>query len=337
MLTAGGFANAAQALTNLLYSGEQTDKSTGLQYLRARYYDPRIGRFNRLDPFAGNSSDPLSLHKYLYVHGDPIAGIDPSGREFSVSGLAVSVAIQSGIGATLGLALNAAANYAQGRALTYGAWQAAVAGAVLAPAAAASSLLAVGLAGYGIYASSDIVETVFSNPNSTIGQRATAVALLGASIFGGYAAAKNVRLGGFWRENPTAASLDSVTIRATGQPQPTLRTVSRVPQDVNVNSTPPPANGGAGSIGSNTNQAAALQRYITELLTLGARDIRTNQQQVNAAGQRVGINRPDLQFTYEGRRWYIEWDTTSSLRGIPHGERILANDPDAMILLFSLD
>jgi RHS repeat-associated protein len=72
----------ANAFTSLLYSGEQTD-ITGLQYLRARYYNPASGRFNRLDPFAGNIQDPLSLHKYLYAHGDPIGLIDPSG-EFGV-------------------------------------------------------------------------------------------------------------------------------------------------------------------------------------------------------------------------------------------------------------
>ncbi len=69
---------ASAAATSLLYSGEFTDPS-GQQYLRARYYDPTTGRFNRLDPFAGNIQDPQSLHKYLYVHGDPIQGIDPSG------------------------------------------------------------------------------------------------------------------------------------------------------------------------------------------------------------------------------------------------------------------
>ena len=56
----------------------------GLQYLRARYYSPQTGQFNRLDPFFGNLDDPLSLHKYAYVHGDPISGVDPSG-EFRVS------------------------------------------------------------------------------------------------------------------------------------------------------------------------------------------------------------------------------------------------------------
>ena len=69
----------ADALTTHLYSGEQTDQLTGLQYLRARYYNPATGTFNRLDPFAGNTEDPQSLHKYLYCHADPVNGVDPSG------------------------------------------------------------------------------------------------------------------------------------------------------------------------------------------------------------------------------------------------------------------
>ncbi len=69
----------AQAATAFLYSGEQLDPSLGLQYLRARYYDPATGRFNRLDPFFGNTSDPLSFHKYLFGHGDPVQNRDPSG------------------------------------------------------------------------------------------------------------------------------------------------------------------------------------------------------------------------------------------------------------------
>lgn len=79
-------ATADAALTSLLYSGEQTDK-TGLQYLRARYYNLTTGRFNRLDPFAGLSIDPLSLHKYLYTHSDPVNAIDPSGQFIFILGL----------------------------------------------------------------------------------------------------------------------------------------------------------------------------------------------------------------------------------------------------------
>jgi RHS repeat-associated protein len=71
-------------LTTYLYSGESFDFNIGQQYLRARFYDATTGRFNRLDPFAGNSSDPQSFHKYGYVHGDPIQGIDPTGMFLGV-------------------------------------------------------------------------------------------------------------------------------------------------------------------------------------------------------------------------------------------------------------
>jgi RHS repeat-associated protein len=77
-----------------LYSGEQFDSKIGQQYLRARYYDPVTGRFNRLDPFFGNLNDPQSLHKYLYTHADPVNGIDPSGNSF-VASISVSMNIGS--------------------------------------------------------------------------------------------------------------------------------------------------------------------------------------------------------------------------------------------------
>jgi len=52
---------------------------TGLQYLRARYYDPSLGRFNRPDPFAGVLSQPLTLHSYIYCQNNPLIYADPSG------------------------------------------------------------------------------------------------------------------------------------------------------------------------------------------------------------------------------------------------------------------
>ena len=58
-------------LTSLGYSGETFDAKVGQQYLRARFYNPSNGRFNRLDDFAGNNQDPQSLHKYAYVHSNP--------------------------------------------------------------------------------------------------------------------------------------------------------------------------------------------------------------------------------------------------------------------------
>ena len=78
--------NPVNALTQYLYCGELFDHKLGWTYLRARYYDPKVGRFNRLDPFFGNVSDPQSLHKYTYCHGDPVNGVDPSGMFFGTMG-----------------------------------------------------------------------------------------------------------------------------------------------------------------------------------------------------------------------------------------------------------
>jgi RHS repeat-associated protein len=95
----GNPTSASPTQTNMLYAGEQWDNSAQMYYLRARYYDPLNGRFNQLDPYAGNNEDPQSLHKYLYCHANPVNGIDPGGNEMSLIGL---VAVNSIIGALIG-------------------------------------------------------------------------------------------------------------------------------------------------------------------------------------------------------------------------------------------
>ena len=77
------------AYTAHLYCGEQMD-STGMVYLRARYYSPGTGTFTTLDPFAGNMRDPQSLHKYLYCVNDTINRIDPSGRASLIGTMCVT-------------------------------------------------------------------------------------------------------------------------------------------------------------------------------------------------------------------------------------------------------
>lgn len=67
--------------TNLFrYCGEYFDKETGTIYLRARYYDPSIGRFITEDSYWGKDNDPLSLNLYTYCYSDPINNIDPTGN-----------------------------------------------------------------------------------------------------------------------------------------------------------------------------------------------------------------------------------------------------------------
>lgn len=54
---------------------------SGYYYLRARYYDPTIGRFVSRDSYAGNLRNPSSLNRYSYAHNNPVNLIDPSGHD----------------------------------------------------------------------------------------------------------------------------------------------------------------------------------------------------------------------------------------------------------------
>ena len=62
------------------YNAEYTDSSTGLQYLRARYYDSSQGRFTAKDTYLGTIPNPLSCNLYTYVENNPLNYIDPSGH-----------------------------------------------------------------------------------------------------------------------------------------------------------------------------------------------------------------------------------------------------------------
>ena len=62
-----------------LYTGELYDSGIGLYYLRARFMDPSIGRFIRMDAFQGLQFEPETLHKYLYADANPVMKTDPSG------------------------------------------------------------------------------------------------------------------------------------------------------------------------------------------------------------------------------------------------------------------
>jgi RHS repeat-associated protein len=105
MMLGGNPAAGSNPTTNLLYTGEQFDTNLQQYYLRARYYDPSNGRFNRLDPYAGNNQDPQSLHKYLYCHANPVNGIDPSGN-FTLIEAMVVIGIITIVGALLCPALH---------------------------------------------------------------------------------------------------------------------------------------------------------------------------------------------------------------------------------------
>jgi len=79
--TWGNIVSKTEGMSNpFRYSGEIYDEASGFYYLRARYYDPSIGRFISEDAYKGQMDNPLSLNRYTYVSNNPLRYIDPSGH-----------------------------------------------------------------------------------------------------------------------------------------------------------------------------------------------------------------------------------------------------------------
>jgi RHS repeat-associated protein len=58
--------------TDFTFAGEQADPATGLYFLRARYYDPALGRFISGDPCPGDVAQPWTLNRYVYCANNPV-------------------------------------------------------------------------------------------------------------------------------------------------------------------------------------------------------------------------------------------------------------------------
>lgn len=71
----GNILESREDITNrILYTGQQYDQETGQYYLRARYYNPVIGRFTQEDTYRGDG-----LNLYAYCDNNPVMYYDPSG------------------------------------------------------------------------------------------------------------------------------------------------------------------------------------------------------------------------------------------------------------------
>jgi RHS repeat-associated protein len=63
--------SGATTPNELSYTGREFGQTSGLGYFRARFYDPRLGRFLQ--------EDPVSMFRYDYVGNMPLTSTDPSG------------------------------------------------------------------------------------------------------------------------------------------------------------------------------------------------------------------------------------------------------------------
>ena len=72
------------AILGLKFTGQEYDPESNLYYYNARYYDPMIGMFTSADTIVPQAFDPMSYNRYMYVRGNPIKYIDPSGHGWCV-------------------------------------------------------------------------------------------------------------------------------------------------------------------------------------------------------------------------------------------------------------
>ena len=69
-----------QVVSQERYNGiaqRERDNESGLDYVRARMYDPRTGRFTQTDSLLSNKP----CEHYVYAHGNPVSRVDPSGLD----------------------------------------------------------------------------------------------------------------------------------------------------------------------------------------------------------------------------------------------------------------
>ena len=76
------FATTGTTVNPYRYTGQQFDSSTGLYDLRARYYNPALGRFLSQDMYPVNFGSPIEFNRYAYTANNPTNRADPSGHLF---------------------------------------------------------------------------------------------------------------------------------------------------------------------------------------------------------------------------------------------------------------
>jgi RHS repeat-associated protein len=327
----GGLRSQSGASSIFGFTAQQTDP-TGLLFLRARYLDPTTGRFLSADSLQPNAPGTQGFNAYSYVAGRPTSATDPTGHsalaEFA-GRLLMTAAIAAGAGAVLGALLCPHdANYRS--CVLRSALLGLLAGLIFALFPPGYALFGSELA--GVCAAG----AVSSGAATGVGQLAEQSPDLGSLASSAGLGCVTAGLGKYIPKAVRGAVRGKTP--PTRDNLPTVRSVPREPGDIAREQQypkPPRPNQGKGTIGPNPRQAQDLQGWLQYLRGLmpPAEDVRVNQEEVNAQGVRVGQNRPDLQFTWNGQRYYVELDTPGSPRGGPHAEKICANDPAGIVIL----
>jgi len=70
--------------SKFLYTGQEKDSETNLNYYNARYYDSHIRRFTQPDDIIQDIYNPQGLNRYSYVWNNPLRYTDPTGRYITI-------------------------------------------------------------------------------------------------------------------------------------------------------------------------------------------------------------------------------------------------------------
>ncbi|MBK8255998.1 MAG: hypothetical protein IPK82_25440 [Polyangiaceae bacterium] len=351
--------------TSLGFTGHEDDGGIGLVNMKGRMFDPKLGRFLSTDPIVQDWTFSQAWNPYSYVFNNPLTYTDPSGfdgepqREPGVmympeANIKVPVPTNGtappkedkpkeekkhGVGEgendvnTTGLITPLVEPEEEGDDQP---WYKNPVVEAMAGAFNGALLGIVPFAGAGeqIAQENGLIER-----RSAAFERGKALGMIGGGLYTTATSISGEIGGGLVSATGVGAAVGvpAIAISTAG----VLGGAANILAGVNAwMSTPkgagpsgPKPNGGDARPHGGEQHDKAINQEIERLKgDPGVSNIRKNQQQVNAAGEKVGTNRPDIQYDKDGCHHCVEFDNRQG-NGVQHGNAILKNDPDAAVEL----
>jgi len=75
------------------YTEHEYTVESGLSYMKARWYEPELGRFLLPDPVQHQPGNPTSFNRYAYANNSPYMFVDPDGRADEFADLRYTLAV----------------------------------------------------------------------------------------------------------------------------------------------------------------------------------------------------------------------------------------------------
>ena len=270
---------------------EQLAGTSSAHYLdfSARFYDPEGVTFLQQDPLLEKY---FRIGAYNYCAGNPIRFSDKKGQSIKDAVAGFMAGISSNVSGNSALR----DSYTPANSGHYNTGLAAADATSFVAGAAAVVAGATAVIGGGTVAGGG---TVFS---------------------GGTAAAAAI---------PAGAAISDAGILAIGMGVTMMSNANKNASQGYNRGKAPDANGGKGKPHGNSDHNAKIDEKIKSIEAKGGSDIRKNQVQVDFNGNKVGNNRPDVQYNKDGHHYNYEVDR-SATNNAAHEQVIKSNDPGSI-------